>query len=80
MSPKPGTNTDLVFLRALNNMGVTMADRALTLNEISNNLELDLDTVGHNIEKLEKNGYVIRVGDKYFVSQLGLIKALSFYS
>ena len=80
VNPKPGMNTDLVFLRALNNMGVTMADRALTLNEISNNLELDLDTVSHNIQELEKNGYVIRVGDKYFVSQLGLIKALSFYS
>jgi len=70
----------MVFLRALNNMGVNLAEKALSLKEISNILELDLDTVTHNIEKLEKNGYIVRVGDKYFVSQLGLIKALSFYS
>ena len=70
----------MVFLRALNNMGVNLAEKALSLKEISNVLELDLDTVSHNIEKLEKNGYLVRVGDKYFVSQLGLIKALSFYS
>lgn len=79
-SPKPGASADLVFLRALNNMGVTLAERALTLKEISNNLDLDVDTVNQNVEKLEKNGYMIRVGDKHFVSQLGLIKALSFYS
>ena len=79
-SPKPGARGDLFFLRALNNMGVTLAETALTMKEISNNLELDLETVSQNVEKLEKNGYMIRVGDKYYVSQLGLIKALSSYS
>ncbi|MDH5363274.1 MAG: winged helix-turn-helix domain-containing protein [Aigarchaeota archaeon] len=81
MNPlKPGANADLVFLTALNNMGVTLAERALTLREISDNLGLDLNTVNQNVKKLEENGYMIRVEDKYFVSQLGLIKALSFYS
>ncbi|MDH5689783.1 MAG: winged helix-turn-helix domain-containing protein [Candidatus Bathyarchaeota archaeon] len=81
MNPlKPGANADLVFLTALNNMGVTLAERALTLREISDNLGLDLNIVNQNVKKLEENGYMIRVGDKYFVSQLGLIKALSFYS
>lgn len=81
MNPlKPGANADLVFLTALNNMGVTLAERALTLREISDNLGLDLNIVNQNVKKLEENGYMIRVEDKYFVSQLGLIKALSFYS
>ena len=64
----------------LSNMGALSEERAASIELISNSERLKGTDISQEIAIFEEKGYVKRIGDKIYLTETGLIRALSMIS
>jgi len=64
----------------LSNMGALDEDKAVSRKILNNSERLKNLLIDDDIKSLEDRGYVVRVDDKLYLTQSGLVRALSNFS
>jgi hypothetical protein len=64
----------------LSNLGALDEDKAVSQKLLNNSERLKNSYLDDDIKSLEQNGYVKRVEDRLYLTQSGLVRALSNYS
>jgi hypothetical protein len=64
----------------LSNMGALDEDKAVSKKILNNSERLKNVFIEEDIKSLEDRGYVIRIDDKLYLTQSGLVRALSNFS
>ena len=64
----------------LSNMGALDEDKAVSKKILNNSERLKNLLIDDDIKNLEDRGYVIRVDDRLYLTQSGLVRALSNFS
>lgn len=72
------------LLIALNNIGATHPSRALSLKEIADRLRMNIEELEEKLNELLKIGYIGKIKidekEKFFLTPVGILVALSVYS
>ncbi|MDG6908229.1 MAG: hypothetical protein JRN20_20865 [Nitrososphaerota archaeon] len=68
------------LLSMLSNLGALSSERAVTVELLSNSERLKGIDIDSEISRLEQRGYVKRADDKIYLTESGLIRALSMIS
>lgn len=75
---------DIRLLCSMNNLGITVIDKAQTLDEIARRVEMDSTTVKNFLDKLINEGYVseFHIGEevRYYVTPNGILKVSAAYT
>jgi hypothetical protein len=64
----------------LSNMGALDEDKAVSKKILNNSERLKNLLIDDDIKNLEDRGYVVRVDDRLYLTQSGLVRALSNFS
>jgi len=64
----------------LSNMGALDEDKAVSKKILNNSERLKNVLIEEDIKSLEDRGYVIRIDDRLYLTQSGLVRALSNFS
>jgi spore germination protein YaaH len=64
----------------LSNMGALDEDKAVSTKILNNSERLKNLLIDNDIKNLEDRGYVVRIDDKLYLTQSGLVRALSNFS
>ncbi len=64
----------------LSNLGALDKEKAVSKKILNNSERLKDSLIDDDIKSLEDRGYVIRVEDKLYLTQSGLVRALSNFS
>lgn len=68
------------LLSMLSNLGALSSERAVTVELLSNSEQLKGIDIDSEISRLEQGGYVMRADDRIYLTESGLIRALSMVS
>jgi hypothetical protein len=64
----------------LSNLGALDEEKAVSKKVLNNSERLKDLLIDEDIKSLEDRGYVIRIDDKLYLTQSGLVRALSNFS
>ena len=64
----------------LSNLGALDEEKAVSKKVLNNSERLKDILIDDDIKSLEDRGYVIRIDDKLYLTQSGLVRALSNFS
>ena len=64
----------------LSNLGALDEEKAVSKKILNNSERLKDSLIDDDIKSLEDRGYVIRIDDKLYLTQSGLVRALSNFS
>jgi hypothetical protein len=68
------------IISMLSNLGALNAERAVTKTMLSNSERLRSSSIDDDILTLEQRGYIRRIGDSFYLTESGLVRAMSNYS
>ena len=68
------------IITMLSNLGALDENKAVSKKLLNNSERLKNSILDDDINSLEQNGYVKRVEDRLYLTQSGLVRALSNYS
>jgi hypothetical protein len=68
------------IMTMLSNMGALDEDKAVSKKLLNNSERLKNILIDDDIKSLEDRGYVVRVDDRLYLTQSGLVRALSNFS
>ena len=68
------------IMTMLSNMGALDEDKAVSKKILNNSERLKNLLIDDDIKNLEDRGYVVRVDDRLYLTQSGLVRALSNFS
>ena len=68
------------IMTMLSNMGTLDEDKAISKKLLNNSERLKNVLIDDDIKNLEDRGYVVRVEDRLYLTQSGLVRALSNFS
>ncbi|MDA4110988.1 MAG: hypothetical protein OK439_00505 [Thaumarchaeota archaeon] len=68
------------IITMLSNMGALDEDKAVSRKILNNSERLKNQLLDDDIKSLEDRGYVVRVDDRLYLTQSGLVRALSNFS
>ena len=68
------------IMTMLSNMGALDEDKAVSKKILNNSERLKNVLIEEDIKSLEDRGYVIRIDDRLYLTQSGLVRALSNFS
>jgi len=83
-SSYPALPEEFRLLCMLHNIGATTMEKSMSIEEIAQWTELDVEMLRNNLQKLKDLGYVefVKVGEteKYHVTPVGITKVMTLYS
>ncbi|MFI5420570.1 MAG: hypothetical protein ACHQ1H_06345 [Nitrososphaerales archaeon] len=68
------------IMTMLSNLGALDEEKAVSKKVLNNSERLKDILIDDDIKSLEDRGYVIRIDDKLYLTQSGLVRALSNFS
>ncbi len=80
----PALTEELRVLSMMHNIGATTPERSMTVDELTQRIDMDASALRVCVQKLKELGYVepVEIGgvEKYHLTQIGIIKVLTLYS
>jgi hypothetical protein len=68
------------IISMLSNLGALNEEKAVSKSLLNNSERLREESLDSDISKLEESGYVKQVDDRLYLTQSGLVRAMSNYS
>lgn len=68
------------IITMLSNLGALDEEKAVSKSLLNNSERLKNEMIDDDIKRLEQNGYVKQVEDRVYLTQSGLVRAMSNYS
>jgi hypothetical protein len=68
------------IITMLSNLGALNEEKAVSKSLLNNSERLRNENIEEDISRLEENGYVRQVDDRLYLTQSGLVRAMSNYS
>jgi len=80
----PALSEEFRVLSVMHNIGATTPERSMTVDELTQRIDMNASAIRACIQKLRELGYVepvkMRDIEKYHLTQIGIIKVLTLYS
>lgn len=68
------------IISMLSNLGALNEERAVSVKILGNSERLRSTSIDEDVQMLEETGYVKRIEDRLYLTQSGIVRAMSNYS